>query len=101
MSAGEQESSLCQRCISELKDIRLQLEACETRTVHRLRLPLDKEPARECAQRITEQQAGPVHPPHPTPTPCCTLPPAAPHPGLAHVLCAGRVGSARLLLRLS
>lgn len=74
VSAGEQESSLCQRCISELKDIRLQLEACETRTVHRLRLPLDKEPARECAQRITEQQAGPVHPPTPPP------PRAAPHP---------------------
>ncbi|XP_045311418.1 plectin isoform X34 [Leopardus geoffroyi] len=53
---GEQEESRCQRCISELKDIRLQLEACETRTVHRLRLPLDKEPARECAQRIAEQQ---------------------------------------------
>ncbi|XP_053752230.1 plectin isoform X30 [Panthera pardus] len=53
---GEQEESRCQRCISELKDIRLQLEACEMRTVHRLRLPLDKEPARECAQRIAEQQ---------------------------------------------
>uniref|UniRef100_A0A8C0SBL7 Plectin n=1 Tax=Canis lupus familiaris TaxID=9615 RepID=A0A8C0SBL7_CANLF len=52
---GAQEESRCQRCISELKDIRLQLEACETRTVHRLRLPLD-EPARECAQRIAEQQ---------------------------------------------
>lgn len=58
MSPGEQEESRCQRCISELKDIRLQLEACETRTVHRLRLPLDKEPARECAQRIAEQQVG-------------------------------------------
>ncbi|XP_057353615.1 plectin isoform X10 [Manis pentadactyla] len=53
---GEQEESRCQRCISELRDIRLQLEACESRTVHRLRLPLDKEPARECAQRIAEQQ---------------------------------------------
>lgn len=57
-SPGEQEESRCQRCISELKDIRLQLEACETRVVHRLRLPLDKDPARECAQRIAEQQAG-------------------------------------------
>ncbi|XP_027949281.1 plectin-like isoform X4 [Eumetopias jubatus] len=56
MEQGVQEESRCQRCISELKDIRLQLEACETRTVHRLRLPLDKEPARECAQRIAEQQ---------------------------------------------
>ncbi|XP_060053739.1 plectin isoform X16 [Erinaceus europaeus] len=57
LEQGEQEESHCQRCISELKDIRLQLEACETRTVHRLRLPLDKEPAQECAQRIAEQQA--------------------------------------------
>uniref|UniRef100_A0A8C6HXS2 Plectin n=3 Tax=Mus TaxID=862507 RepID=A0A8C6HXS2_MUSSI len=56
LEQGEQEESRCQRCISELKDIRLQLEACETRTVHRLRLPLDKDPARECAQRIAEQQ---------------------------------------------
>nr|XP_012615519.1 plectin isoform X27 [Microcebus murinus] len=56
LEQGEQEESRCQRCISELKDIRLQLEAWETRTVHRLRLPLDKEPARECAQRIAEQQ---------------------------------------------
>ncbi|XP_044770637.1 plectin isoform X3 [Neomonachus schauinslandi] len=56
MEQGAQEESRCQRCISELKDIRLQLEACETRTVHRLRLPLEKEPARECAQRIAEQQ---------------------------------------------
>ncbi|KAK2490900.1 hypothetical protein MC885_000270 [Smutsia gigantea] len=29
---GEQEESRCQRCISELRDIRLQLEACESRT---------------------------------------------------------------------
>ncbi|XP_030897272.1 plectin isoform X5 [Leptonychotes weddellii] len=56
MEQGAQEESRCQQCISELKDIRLQLEACETRTVHRLRLPLEKEPARECAQRIAEQQ---------------------------------------------
>ncbi|XP_044525577.1 plectin [Gracilinanus agilis] len=56
LEQGEQEETLCQRYISELKDIRLQLEACEGRIVHRLRMPLEKEPARECAQRITEQQ---------------------------------------------
>ncbi|XP_072458750.1 plectin isoform X30 [Notamacropus eugenii] len=56
LEQGEQEESLCQRYISELKNIRLQLESCEGRIVHRLRMPLDKEPARECAQRITEQQ---------------------------------------------
>lgn len=72
VSPGAQEESRCQRCISELKDIRLQLEACETRTVHRLRLPLDKEPVRECAQRIAEQQAGTcpsLLPPPPPPSP--------------------------------
>ncbi|XP_028919848.1 plectin isoform X5 [Ornithorhynchus anatinus] len=56
LEQGEQDESLCQRYISELKDIRLQLEACEARTVHRIRTPLEKDPARECAQRITEQQ---------------------------------------------
>ncbi|KAM4865064.1 plectin isoform 4-T4 [Thomomys bottae] len=56
LEQGEQDESRCQRCISELKDVRLQLETCETRIVHRLRLPLDKEPSRECAQRLAEQQ---------------------------------------------
>ncbi|EHB16908.1 Plectin-1 [Heterocephalus glaber] len=47
LEQGEQEESRCQRCISELKDIRLQLEAY-------------KEPLKECAQRIAEQQAGAI-----------------------------------------
>ncbi|KAG8515369.1 Plectin, partial [Galemys pyrenaicus] len=74
LEQGEQEESRCQHCISELKDIRLQLETCETRIVHRLRLPLDKEPAHECAQRIAEQQAR--SPPHPA----CRPHPLTPHP---------------------
>ncbi|XP_075599153.1 plectin isoform X1 [Balearica regulorum gibbericeps] len=53
---GEQDESLCKNYISQLKDIRLQLEGCETRTIHKIRLPLDKDPVKECAQRITEQQ---------------------------------------------
>ncbi|KAM6209474.1 plectin isoform 2-T2 [Sarcoramphus papa] len=53
---GEQDESLCKNYISQLKDIRLQLESCETRTIHKIRLPLDKDPVKECAQRITEQQ---------------------------------------------
>ncbi|XP_064529827.1 plectin isoform X16 [Pseudopipra pipra] len=53
---GEQDESLCKSYISQLKDIRLQLESCESRTVHRLRLPLDADPLRECAQRQAEQQ---------------------------------------------
>ncbi|XP_064559303.1 plectin [Zonotrichia leucophrys gambelii] len=53
---GEQDESLCKSYISQLKDIRLQLESCESRTVHRLRLPLKADPLRECAQRQAEQQ---------------------------------------------
>ncbi|XP_069636363.1 plectin isoform X24 [Haliaeetus albicilla] len=53
---GEQDESLCKNYISQLKDIRLQLESCETRTIHKIRLPLDKDPVKECAQRISEQQ---------------------------------------------
>ncbi|XP_031974965.1 plectin isoform X11 [Corvus moneduloides] len=53
---GEQDESLCKSYISQLKDIRLQLESCESRTVHRLRLPLEADPLRECAQRQAEQQ---------------------------------------------
>uniref|UniRef100_A0A7N4PBQ1 Plectin n=1 Tax=Sarcophilus harrisii TaxID=9305 RepID=A0A7N4PBQ1_SARHA len=71
LEQGEQEESLCQRYISELKDIRLQLEACEGRIVHRLRVPLEKEPARECAQRITEQQVCPCPPSWPACPPLC------------------------------
>ncbi|XP_077208971.1 LOW QUALITY PROTEIN: plectin-like [Paroedura picta] len=56
LEQGEQEESLCRNYISQLKDIRLQLEGCESRTVHRIRLPLDQDPAKECAQRISDQQ---------------------------------------------
>ena len=76
-SPGEQEESRCQRCISELKDIRLQLEACETRTVHRLRLPLDKEPAREAPSASLSSRQAPAPPPPTVPYPapgsqgCC------------------------------
>uniref|UniRef100_A0A803TC99 SH3 domain-containing protein n=1 Tax=Anolis carolinensis TaxID=28377 RepID=A0A803TC99_ANOCA len=56
LEKGEQEESLCRNYISQLKDIRLQLEGCESRTTHKIRLPLDKDPAKECTQRITDQQ---------------------------------------------
>ncbi|KAL8181400.1 UNVERIFIED_CONTAM: hypothetical protein K2H54_001018 [Gekko kuhli] len=56
LEKGEQEESLCRNYISQLKDIRLQLEGCESRTIHKIRSPLDKDPARECAQRISDQQ---------------------------------------------
>ncbi|XP_043363128.1 plectin isoform X1 [Dermochelys coriacea] len=56
LEKGEQDESMCKSYISQLKDIRLQLEGCESRTVHKIRAPLDKDPVKECAQRISEQQ---------------------------------------------
>ncbi|KAM9013679.1 plectin isoform 3-T3 [Ara ararauna] len=53
---GEQDESLCQSFLSRLKELSLQLQRCESSTIHRLRLPLDKDPQAECARRITEQQ---------------------------------------------
>ncbi|ELW63397.1 Plectin [Tupaia chinensis] len=63
MSPGEQEESRCQRCISELRDVSLQLGPARPAPRPPRGLPLDKEPARECAQRIAEQQAGRPAPP--------------------------------------
>ncbi|KAG8134123.1 hypothetical protein E2320_011850 [Naja naja] len=56
LEKGEQEESLCRNFISQLKDIRLQLEGCESRTIHKIRSPLDQDPVKECAQRISDQQ---------------------------------------------
>uniref|UniRef100_A0ABM5GD78 Plectin isoform X23 n=1 Tax=Pogona vitticeps TaxID=103695 RepID=A0ABM5GD78_9SAUR len=56
LEKGEQEESLCRNFLSQLKDIRLQLEGCESRTIHRIRSPLDRDPAKECAQRLSDQQ---------------------------------------------
>uniref|UniRef100_A0A8C0GW22 Plectin n=1 Tax=Chelonoidis abingdonii TaxID=106734 RepID=A0A8C0GW22_CHEAB len=56
LEKGEQDESMCKSYISQLKDIQLQLEGCESRTVHKIRAPLDKDPVKECAQRISEQQ---------------------------------------------
>uniref|UniRef100_A0A8B9J267 Plectin n=1 Tax=Amazona collaria TaxID=241587 RepID=A0A8B9J267_9PSIT len=53
---GEQDESLCQSFLLRLKELSLQLQRCESSTIHRLRLPLDKDPQAECARRITEQQ---------------------------------------------
>ncbi|XP_029104012.1 plectin-like isoform X1 [Scleropages formosus] len=53
---GEQDESVCRSYISRLKDLRLQLEGCEARTVSRIRQPVDREPLRDCAQRTSEQK---------------------------------------------
>ncbi|KAL4629795.1 plectin-like [Arapaima gigas] len=51
----DQDESVCRSYITQLKDLRLQLEGCEARTVSRIRQPVDKEPLRDCAQRTAEQ----------------------------------------------
>ncbi|XP_052389493.1 plectin-like isoform X10 [Carassius gibelio] len=53
---GEQDESVCKSYITQIKDLRLRLEGCESRTVNRLRQLMDKEPLKACAQRATEQK---------------------------------------------
>ncbi|XP_068094244.1 plectin isoform X4 [Hyperolius riggenbachi] len=56
LERGEQDESTCKNYISQLKNIQLQLEGCESRTVSKIRSPLDKDPIKECSQRIGDQQ---------------------------------------------
>ncbi|XP_056408836.1 plectin isoform X5 [Hyla sarda] len=56
LERGEQDESTCKNYISQLKNIQLQLEGCEARTVSKIRSPLDRDPVRECSQRIGDQQ---------------------------------------------
>lgn len=56
--AGQQDETLCKNYISEIKDLRLQIENCEARTVERIRRPIEKEPLKECVQKTTEQKVG-------------------------------------------
>ncbi|XP_041039511.1 plectin-like isoform X7 [Carcharodon carcharias] len=56
LERGEQDELSCKKYVTQLKDIRLQLEGCEKRTIHKIRQPLDKNPLVECKQRISEQQ---------------------------------------------
>ncbi|XP_058234315.1 plectin a isoform X4 [Hemibagrus wyckioides] len=51
---GEQDESVCKSYITQIKDLRLRLEGCESRMVSRLRQAVDKEPLKACAQRTTE-----------------------------------------------
>ncbi|KAJ8290938.1 hypothetical protein GJAV_G00019420 [Gymnothorax javanicus] len=53
---GEKDESVCKSYISQIKDLRLQLEDCETRTVNRIRQPVEKDPLKDCAQRTSEQK---------------------------------------------
>ncbi|XP_059496941.1 plectin-like isoform X6 [Stegostoma tigrinum] len=56
LERGEQDEVSCKQYVTQLKDIRLQLESCEKRTIRKIREPLDKDPLGECKQRLNEQQ---------------------------------------------
>ncbi|XP_063307013.1 plectin isoform X2 [Pelobates fuscus] len=56
LERGEQDESACKSYISQLKNIQLQLDGCESRTVTKIRSPLDRDPIKECSQRIGDQQ---------------------------------------------
>nr|XP_033495769.1 plectin-like [Epinephelus lanceolatus] len=53
---GQQDETLCKNYISEIKDLRVRIEDCETGTVARIRKPMDKEPLKECVQKTTDQK---------------------------------------------
>ncbi|XP_041105190.1 plectin-like isoform X2 [Polyodon spathula] len=56
LEKGEHDESVCKSFITQMKDIRLQLEGCESHTVHKIHSPLDKDPLKDCSQRIAEQK---------------------------------------------
>lgn len=53
---GEQDESVCKTYITQIKDLRLQIEDCEARTVARIRLPVEKDPLKDCLQKATDQR---------------------------------------------
>uniref|UniRef100_A0A3B4C170 Plectin b n=1 Tax=Pygocentrus nattereri TaxID=42514 RepID=A0A3B4C170_PYGNA len=53
---GEQDESVCKTYITHLRDLRLQIEDCESRTVARIRQPVDKDPLKDCLQKATDQK---------------------------------------------
>ncbi len=54
--AGEQDESISKSYITQIKNLRLQIEECESRTVARIRQPVDKDPLRDCLQKTADQR---------------------------------------------
>uniref|UniRef100_A0A3B3I6S7 Plectin n=1 Tax=Oryzias latipes TaxID=8090 RepID=A0A3B3I6S7_ORYLA len=52
---GDQDESVCRTYLTKIKDLRLQLESCENRTVTHLRQPVEKEALKACALKTAEQ----------------------------------------------
>uniref|UniRef100_A0A671R633 Plectin-like n=1 Tax=Sinocyclocheilus anshuiensis TaxID=1608454 RepID=A0A671R633_9TELE len=56
LEKGEQDESMCKSYITQIKNLRLQIEDCESRTVARIRRPVDKDPLRDCMQKTADQR---------------------------------------------
>ncbi|XP_067256211.1 plectin isoform X10 [Chanodichthys erythropterus] len=53
---GEQDESICKSYITQIKNLRVQIEDCESRTVARIRQPAGKDPLIDCNQKSAEQK---------------------------------------------
>uniref|UniRef100_A0A673IT28 Plectin b n=1 Tax=Sinocyclocheilus rhinocerous TaxID=307959 RepID=A0A673IT28_9TELE len=56
LEKGEQDESICKSYITQVKNLRVQIEDCESRTVARIRQPVDKDPLRDCIQKTGDQK---------------------------------------------
>ncbi|KAI4810605.1 hypothetical protein KUCAC02_013543 [Chaenocephalus aceratus] len=56
MEKGQQDETMCKNYISEIKDLRVLIEDCETSTLARIRKPVEKDPLKECNQKTTDQK---------------------------------------------
>lgn len=61
LSTGEQDESVCKTYITQVRDLRLKIEDCESRTVARIRQPVEKDPLKDCLQKATDQKVRPVN----------------------------------------
>ncbi|XP_053539090.1 plectin isoform X8 [Ictalurus punctatus] len=53
---GEQDESVCKTYITQVRDLRLKIEDCESRTVARIRQPVENDPLKDCLQKATDQK---------------------------------------------
>ncbi|XP_041963739.1 plectin isoform X6 [Alosa sapidissima] len=56
LEKGEQDESVSKTYITQVKDLRLQIEAVESRTIARIRQPVDKDPLKDCSRKTTDQK---------------------------------------------
>ncbi|XP_053350328.1 plectin isoform X4 [Clarias gariepinus] len=56
MEKGDQDESTCKTYITQVRDLRLKIEDCESRTVARIRQPVEKDPLKDCLQKATDQK---------------------------------------------